>query len=88
MERDGFDLLPANYKNSEIDANENFAPNYFIPFSATLKQKNFPEVVKALKWLASYQAAYGFWDKSKLKVHDPNTRFTKKQMNWKGCKLK
>ena len=73
LTHDDFELLPDNFQNIEIDPGVNRVTNYLSHIYDNLTQKNFEEVVKSLKWLASYQVAYGFWNKSIVKVHDPKT---------------
>lgn len=73
MNDEEFEYLPNNFLMHEIDPNVNYVTIYLSSIAENFAHKNLDEVVRSIKWLISYQVAYGFWNKSETKIHDPKT---------------
>ena len=73
MNEDEFEYLPNNYLMYEFNSSTSYVTTYLSSIIQNLVNRNLPEVIHSIKWLISYQVAYGFWKKSETKIHDPKT---------------
>jgi hypothetical protein len=57
----------------ELDTTNNSVTNYLNHIIDHVNHNDWPQVHRGLKWLISFEAFYGFWTKSKDRIHDVET---------------